>query len=203
MGINQADRFNEKGTKVRALCDAERMLVEDNIRLVYHVAWQMLRGGKLLPSLMEDAISEGMCGLINAARQFDPTKGHQFSTLALVAIRRQIRDFVKKELNQNKLSPLSIDEPIGDSSEICFADTLPAQNDTESEAVDWLSEVTCSILCNRGKSLEYEMLMENVNGRTMVEIARDHGVSKQRVHKQIGDAKKLLCEEMNRTDWFG
>ena len=187
---------------MRALCDAEQMLVENNIRLVYHGVWQMLRGGSLPPNLVEDAISEGAYGLIKAAQQFDPERGHQFSTLALVAIRRQIRDYVKKELNQNKLSPMRLEEPIGDSSEIFFADTLPAQDDTEADAVDWLGEVSCSILCAHDKSLEYEMLMENINGRTMVEIARDHGVSKQRVHKQIGDAKKLLCARLDRADWF-
>lgn len=186
---------------MRPLNDDEQMLITSNVRLVYHVVYKMYRAGWLSPSMMEDAIGEGMFALTKAAILFDPSRGYKFSTIAIVIIRSQIRDWLKKEYKQSRMGGIRLDEAVSDRSDMSWADILPAQDDTESEAVDWLSETVITLASRYGKSKEAEMLMENVNGRTLDDMARERGVTKQRVYKQISDTKKLLRNHMSRNDW--
>lgn len=58
-----------------SLTDAQKLLVESNVRLVYYQVHR--RGIK-----SEDLIQEGMIGLINAARFYSPDFGVKFSTYA-------------------------------------------------------------------------------------------------------------------------
>ncbi len=70
-------------------------LVAEHLRLVYHVAWQIMRG---CPHDVEfeELLSAGTLGLMSAIENFDPSRGLAFSTLAAPRIRGAILDDLRK-----------------------------------------------------------------------------------------------------------
>ncbi len=70
-------------------------LVAEHLRLVYHVAWQVMRS---CPQDVEfdELLSAGTIGLMNAVENFDPSRGLAFSTLAAPRIRGAILDDLRK-----------------------------------------------------------------------------------------------------------
>jgi len=69
-------------------------LVKDNIHLVRIIALNMI---KTLQNVeLEDVISYGYLGLVDASRKFNSSLGFKFSTYANVRIRGQILDEVRK-----------------------------------------------------------------------------------------------------------
>lgn len=187
---------------MRPSTDAERQLVTDNMGLVYHVAHKMYLTGRIPSNMMEDAIGEGMYALTKAAQLYDPSKGYRFSTLAIICIQREIRDWVDKEFTQIKRDGLRLDEPFADRSDKNWSDTFPAKDDVEADAVDWLSDAVDLISKNHPKRKNIEMLLEYANGRSMVDIALEHGVTRQRILARINEAKAVLRNSLKRNDWY-
>ena len=187
---------------MRPLNDSERQLVMENKGLVFSIAYRMVRTGKLLPNLLEDAISEGMIGLMRAAVFFDPANGYKFSTLATLAIHRQICNFIEKEINQTKLTVTSLDKPNDGRDGETIGELLPARDDVESDAVNWLNDQVAQISKNHPKAMHIETLIEYVNGRNIREIAEERGVSKQRIQFILSEAKRILRNRLDPNDWI-
>jgi RNA polymerase sigma factor for flagellar operon FliA len=74
---------------------ARDQLITEHLRLVYHVAWQVMRS---CPQDVEfdELLSAGTIGLMNAIENFDPGRGLAFSTLAAPRIRGAILDDLRK-----------------------------------------------------------------------------------------------------------
>ncbi len=78
-----------------AACPSPQQLIEDNQGLVRSLAAAIHR--KLPPSAqLEDLIAYGEIGLAEAARDFDPSRGSQFSTYAYYRVRGAIYDGLSK-----------------------------------------------------------------------------------------------------------
>lgn len=75
--------------------EAREQLISEHLRLVYHVAWQIMRSS---PKGVEfdELLSAGTIGLMNAIESFDPSRGLAFSTLAAPRIRGAILDDLRK-----------------------------------------------------------------------------------------------------------
>jgi RNA polymerase primary sigma factor len=75
---------------------ARRELIESNLRFVVRIAREYRNSG----SPIEDLISEGNVGLMEAARRFDPSRGVRFSSYAAWWIRKHMVAALNRTLSQ-------------------------------------------------------------------------------------------------------
>lgn len=189
----------------RKLTDKQRDLVEANVNLVYHVVYGLINRGKIQRALAEEAISEGMYGLVRAAQWYEPDRGTKFSTLAALTIGQRARYAAAGECRHSMMAPLSLDDislagARWDDDEH-WVDMLRAEDDTEREALDLLEEQARKILEQSGNPNYARLLLENAKGKPMAELAREEGVSRQAVSKQISRARAILCRSLVAEEW--
>lgn len=104
-------------------------LVEQNLKLVH---WVCRRYFSTAPIEYEDAVQNGMIGLINAAQYHDETKGFAFSTLAVLCIRRAIMREIRKD--RNPRGCVSLNAPLVLGEEFTLEDLIPDDADIEKDA---------------------------------------------------------------------
>ena len=92
--LQQDDPGGEERERLLALAQhgkqAERKLVQANLRLVVSVARRFAASG--LP--FSDLVQEGNLGLLRAAQKYDPDRGYRFSTYATWWIRQAISRYI-------------------------------------------------------------------------------------------------------------
>jgi RNA polymerase primary sigma factor len=81
--VELAKRIGDRGADAE---DAEKQLIEANLRLVVTIAKRCRNHGRGLL----DLIQEGNIGLMRAVKEFDYTRGYKFSTYAVWWVRRTI-----------------------------------------------------------------------------------------------------------------
>ncbi len=74
---------------------ARERIIEEHLRLVYHVARKIVRGVGLHVDL-DELVNAGCIGLLNAIDAFDPARGLAFSTFAVPRIRGAIIDDLRR-----------------------------------------------------------------------------------------------------------
>ena len=113
----QALRDEDAGRK----CEARRLLIERNLRLVAHIA----RKYGSAEEDMEDLISIGTIGLIKAVETFDPDKKIRLASYAARCIENELLMMLR---SRKKISrEVSLFEPIGtdrDGNEISLLDLV-------------------------------------------------------------------------------
>lgn len=75
----------------------QRILISENMKLVYHVSKKYYFAEK------EDLQSIGVLGLIDAAKSYDPNRGVKFSTWAYRSINWKLAGELKKSLAQKEI----------------------------------------------------------------------------------------------------
>ena len=75
--------------------DARDQLLMQHLRLVHHVARQVIRSSRI-DAEFDDLVSAGTIGLMNAVDNFDPGRGLAFSTFAAPRIRGAILDDLRR-----------------------------------------------------------------------------------------------------------
>ncbi|MBZ5640493.1 MAG: sigma-70 family RNA polymerase sigma factor [Acidobacteriia bacterium] len=76
--------------------EARKLLIESNLRFVVRIAREYRNSG----TPIEDLISEGNLGLMEAARRFDPTRGVRFSSYAAWWIRKHMVAALNRTVSQ-------------------------------------------------------------------------------------------------------
>ena len=195
------------GNRSMELTSEQLRLMEENVPLVKHIVFGLVNAGLLNRGLTDDAIQEGMIGLMNAARYFDPEYGTKFATLAGTCIKQKIVCLRRREARHARNAAISLDEKIaegnGKGEDALWNEKLPAPDDTEREGLETLVDVCVRILngCGYQKAAE-DIRMYALEGMTVEEIAHRCGVSKQCVQQRMRRAGTVLRRVLTHDgDW--
>jgi len=149
----------------------------------------------------EDIIQEGMIGLYKAIRDFRPDKLSSFRAFAELCVTRQIITAIKTATRQKHIplnSYVSLNKPIYDEeSDRTLLDVLSGTKITDPEELIISREEFCDIEEKMGEilsSLEWEVLMSYLEGKSYQEIA----VDLERHVKSIDNALQRVKRKLER-----
>jgi RNA polymerase sporulation-specific sigma factor len=178
--------------------EAQRLLVEHNLRLVAHIVKKFENTGED----PEDLISIGAIGLIKAVRTFDPDKGVRLATYAARCIENEILMYLRA--TRKTRGDVSLFEPVGtdrEGNDISLVEVLGTEPDAIAEQVE--TKVARSRLGSLLRRLEprerqvIEMRFGLATGRerTQREVARSLGISRSYVSRIEKRAVRKLARE--------
>ena len=172
-------------------------LVKDNIGLAVSIA----RTYSNVAAPMEDIVSAARVALIKAAKAWDPGRGG-FSSYAGVAIRNALNGLFTTE--RRRREDTTLDAPMADSD--LTAKDLVSVNGRESvtapiEQAETNEALTAAIA--RLPEYPRAVLFGLMEGRTLEDIARERGVSKQAVGMVAVNARKAALRIMQRAGFKG
>ena len=190
--------------------EARKKLIEHNLRLVLKVVNRYKNTG--IPFM--DLVEEGNIGLINAIDNFDINVNYKFSTYAIPAINSRILNSIRKKKNVSLFNirpgcidsqKESISEPItslnisiGEEEDSCIIDFIEDKNNRLEEQIinNCLSEDINTVLKEVGlKEKDLKAIkLKFIDGKTLEEIGKIMGTSRQRIDQRISNAKRLIKE---------
>ena len=187
-------------------------LVEANLRFVVKLA-TYYRGKGLQ---MDDLVSEGNIGLMNAATKFDASKGTRFVNYAAPFVRRQIERALEQQNGLYKIPkdaerqawqnghPLSVDAPLGARSNTNLLSVLVNQDAPQadervySEAIEKAVEYALLTLSERESQVINRFFGIDREHETMAEIAEDLELKRERVRQIRDQAIRRLKKSYHR-----
>ena len=164
---------------------------ESNVSLVYAV---FNRCFYMHREYEEDLIQEGMLGLLKAVKQFDESRGTEFSTYAFTVIRNEMRQYIR--LMKYCPEPVSLDEPIynQEGENITLLHIIPAEikvelTDAQEHTIDLLIEV--------GKETGNSSIIDmKLAGMSQVDIAEKLGVHPSTVSERMRCCYNLVRQRL-------
>ena len=169
-----------------------------HVPLVRSVAYSLWRRAGCVE--IDDLVSAGTIGLIEAAERYDSKRGASFATFAYRRIRGAIIDEMRRcgtetmSRRDADTELLSLSAPLSDARDLTLIDVTVNWSCPEPDAHALLGELLGAI---RGlPDREREMLRLSVTGHTAVEIAELHGCSESRVSQILVQARLRLEEQV-------
>jgi RNA polymerase sporulation-specific sigma factor len=160
-------------------------LVTDNLDLVH----MMLRKYRIPKGYdYDDMFQEGCIGLCMASKEFDPTKGYKFSTIATTCIvTRFFKIFRAQSTAKRTGICISIYMPIVEDDTLELLDTIPDHIATYPE-----EEVIASETLNMLVEADEELVSFRLNGMTQVDIGQALGISQVHVSRKLKKLRDLV-----------
>lgn len=199
-GRNDSQQFSDEQLCVfvaQGSADAEGILVNRYSRLVRACARPLfLAGGD-----SEDLIQEGLVGLLNAMRTYDPARQAQFRTYAEVCIRSRLLSAVRAA-GRDKHSPLnnyvSFETPLFDTA----AGYPSAQGDNPEDVLidreDWKERM--SALKDQLSGFEAKILRLYLSGLSYSEIAQHIGKPAKSVDNAVQRIRRKIARQLTSGD---
>lgn len=183
------------------LPDKEK-LVNENLKLVYHVYNTNSQVFSNFSNLKDDFISVGNIGLIKAANTFDPNSGYKFSTYASLCILNEMRMLLRKESKHSGREITESDTITTngkDGEEISLMEFMEGPNSIlEFENInekDLLYNEVMEIALDRLNPKHFEIFTKRLEGKKVSDIAKDYGFSQTYVsHIIIRSIDKIKKE---------
>jgi RNA polymerase primary sigma factor len=158
----------------------------------------------------DDLIQEGSLALLQATRQFDPSKRVRFGTYAAWWIRGQMRHFIRRtrglvrggEVERASVRDVSLDAPVGDG--ITLGERLeqpepsPVEQLLRQEEAERVNGTLARLrkrLGNLGWDVVQERWMRD-EPATLEEVGRRWGVSRERARQVEIRAKALVGRQL-------
>ena len=170
---------------------AEEELIERNLKLVRACSRPFfLAGGD-----SEDLVQEGMVGLLDAVRRFDPGQGTSFRSYAQLCIRNRIYNAIKSA-SRLKHTPLNdyvpFESPQFDESQTQVLDTVrdPEELIIARERLSEIQDSSSQLL----SKLEHKVLTLYLDGLSCHEIAGVLGRSSKSVDNAVQRIRRKLSQ---------
>lgn len=177
----------------------QKKLVEDNWRLVRFVIKKYFRNGQGYPVEYEDMEQIGYLGLCKAARDYDPSRGVKFSTLATLAISNAILKHLRA-LNmpkrRPKLSPVSLQQKYFNTAgnSTTLAEIIPDKGMSIEDQI-LVKLIIRQLISEFGKDLRTNLLIECCIGEIPQHIAAKRlGISQPQVSRLCKAYKRHVLE---------
>lgn len=174
------------------LTDAQRRLVEDNMKLSYQFTNQIARKNKHVPK--DDLSQMAAMGLCVAAQIFTPEKGIQFSTLAYTCMLNEYRKSIR---NRNKsVKAVSFETPVP-YSDFLLGDLIADMADAYHISPDAMDVRMDFDRFMKTKSDGYQRITKMaMTGMSGIEIARLLGISNSYVSYVLKKVRRDF------TNWY-
>lgn len=137
--------------------------VEENLGLVRSVVSKYISNSIKLEDTEE--YSDGLIGLFNAIKKFDPTKNIKFSTLAYKCIKNSIIQGIRNRKRKKVIRPVHLEEDV--------VETIVKKNVDYSLIVDLILSSSKS----EDESIKKIVLDHYIGGKTWVSLAKENNVS--------------------------
>lgn len=159
------------------------MLVTDNMRLVYYL-YEKLTKNPLTEKYKDDIVSEGMVGLVKAAKTFDDSHGIKFGTYASRCITNEMLMFIRR-MNKQLPHEVSLYAPIekdDDGHALCYADIL---SDEDSIPESCIYTAVVDTFLAKQSEMDREIINALRQGYKQKEIAEIVGIKQPTVSRRI------------------
>jgi RNA polymerase sigma factor (sigma-70 family) len=158
----------------------------------------------------EEAVSEAHQALLRASNGFEPTKG-EFTSYAARSIRNALNSLYAKHLRFARIFPRSLDEPpdwsasrdTRSSAGGLLGKIRDSKQDVESEISRRETARILSDLLNVLSPRERIVITALGQGKSLAEIGKKMGISKQAVHKISGPALAKLKDKLSGLGYRG
>jgi len=165
-------------------------LVMDNMRLVYYL-FGKIHHNEFKYSHEDDFKSEGMIGLIKAAKSFDASKGIKFATYATRCINNEFFMYLRKL--RKKDGPLvSLDSPIDCEGEtLTLADVVAVDDNTMDKQLDRIfRDEERNRFVQKQPERNQRIIEMRLQGMSQNEVAHEMGFSQSYVSRLCQKIKK-------------
>lgn len=186
-------------------------LMSANLTFVVSLATQYKNRGLDI----EDLISEGNIGMLKAAKKFNPGHGHRFVTFAAPYIREAIEKAIEQQvglyrvprnmkdeaLEKKRSRALSIDAPVGGSTELSLGRVIPNKDAPDPDQLlqkqnieRELADIVRQLPVREQQVVQYFYGI-GVETKTMAEIAQNMGLKRERVRQIRDKAVRQLLKQ--------
>lgn len=169
-------------------------LIEDNVGLVYHVAYRYFGNDINYSYSFEDFIAEGIFGLIEAANNYDESKDIKFTTYACKCIRYVLLTALRNDNRKCRKSNMkvSLDQHLKTCEDLTLLDRVVIKE--EYNNIKMLELLDIIDRCNI-KQIKF-IVVKLEQGFTTAEIAKMLGTSQPTVSRRIIQLRKRLTRLM-------